>query len=318
MSVSIAVIGECMLELSHTNGAECEHAVPLMMRYGGDTINTSVYLARNHVDVAYVTGLSDDIMSDWLLSQWQGEGIDCALVQRLPGSVPAMYMINVDEQGERSFLYWRKNSPASRIFDSSDAVNLLFESLRQFDYVYVSGISLAILPAAGLANLFTLLSDYQNQGGRIIFDGNYRPRLWDSVAEAQAAYQRMYSITHIALPTLEDESALFGYESEQQLMSVLGDSGVAEIVIKMGGDGCLAQVDGATHYVDAELVEPVDTTAAGDSFNAGYLAARLRGEPAVTACRAGHALAAKVIQHRGAIIPMESLSGSSIAEVGCH
>ena len=315
MSASIAVIGECMLELSHIRGAESEDAIPLLMRYGGDTINTSVYLARNKMDVAYVTGVSDDTMSEWLLQQWHNEGIDCSLVQRLPGSVPAMYMINVDEHGERSFLYWRKDSPASRLFDADEIVATLSESLQRFSHIYVSGISLAILPPAGLSKLLALLGDYHQRGGRIIFDGNYRPRLWDSIDQAQSAYRAMYAMTHVALPTFEDESALFGYETAEQLMTALGDYGIGDIVIKMGGDGCLAQVDGSTHYVDAELVEPVDTTAAGDSFNAGYLAARLRGEPAITACRAGHALAARVIQHRGAIIPVDEIPGPKL---NCH
>jgi hypothetical protein len=55
-----------------------------------------------------------------------------------------------------------------------------------------------------------------------------------------------------------------------------------------------------------EVVQPIDTTAAGDSFNAAYLAARLNGENPVAAATAAHGLAGQVIRHRGAIMPRAS------------
>ena len=303
MSISVAVIGECMLELTHADIVNESTSRPMAMSYGGDTINTSIYLSRNDIAVSYFTGLGDDIMSDWLLEEWTKEGVDCSLVARMPNSVPGMYMINVDDHGERSFLYWRKNSPASRLFDNQDSAAKLFKSISGYDYVYLSGISLAILESESRERLFGLLFEYRQQGGKIVFDGNYRPNLWPSVDLAQQAYSRMYRMTDIALPTLEDETLLYGFESAEQVMQTIRDHGATEIVVKMGGDGCLALQDGTVNFVESETVELVDTTAAGDSFNAGYLAARLKGSSGIDACYAGHSLASKVIQHRGAIIP---------------
>ena len=306
MSVSIAVIGECMLELTHADACKDNKgsaaALPLGMSYGGDTINTSIYLSRNDVDVSYITGLGDDIMSDWLLDEWQKEGIDCSLVTRMPNSVPGMYMINVADDGERSFLYWRKNSPASRIFDEKERSEELFESISKFEYLYLSGISLAILEPQACEQLLGLLEKYRQQGGKLIFDGNYRPNLWSSVVDAQRTYTQIYRITDIALPTLEDEALLFGFDSAEQVMQSIRDLGVSEVVVKMGGEGCLALHNEVTEFIETEPVKPVDTTAAGDSFNAGYLSARLKGRSEIEACQAGHKLAGKVIQHRGAII----------------
>lgn len=304
MSVSIAVIGECMLELTHADRKSSDMALPMTMSYGGDTINTSIYLSRNEVAVSYVTGLGDDIMSDWLLEEWSKEGVDVSLVVRMENSVPGMYMINVDESGERSFLYWRKNSPASRLFDDAGDAAKLFQAIKKYDYLYLSGISLAILESESRERLFGLLDEYRQQGGKLVFDGNYRPNLWPSVDIAQQAYTRVYRMTDIALPTLEDEAELFGYETAEQVMQAIRDCGAEEIVVKMGGDGCVALHNGSVNFVKAELVAPVDTTAAGDSFNAGYLAARFKDSSGTDACYAGHALASKVIQHRGAIIPV--------------
>jgi len=305
MTVSVAVIGECMLELTHADFTLEKSAMPMAMSYGGDTINTSIYLSRNDVNVSYITALGDDIMSDWLLDEWAKEGIDSSLVIRMPNSVPGMYMINVDNDGERSFLYWRKNSPASRMFDDPIAAKQLFQSIARYDYLYLSGISLAILGVEACERLIGLLEDYRQQGGKLIFDGNYRPNLWSSVAAAQQAYLQMYRITDVALPTVEDEALLFGFDSAEQVVEAIRGYGVPEIVVKMGEDGCLALHDGIVNSVAAGQVNPVDTTAAGDSFNAGYLAARLKGDSGLEACNAGHALAAQVIQYRGAIIPAE-------------
>jgi len=301
--VSIAVIGECMLELSHGADQQTDRSRPMTMRYGGDTLNTAIYLSRNNVPVSYVTGLGDDVMSDWLIDEWQREGIDCSLVKRMPNSVPGMYMINVDEHGERSFLYWRANSPASRLFDEPDQCDAIFESIINHTYVYLSGISLAILAPKSLKRLFSLLTRYRKQGGKLIFDGNYRPKLWPSAEAAQQAYSQMYRITDIALPTLEDEELLYGFKTAEQVIKAINQHGVAEIVVKMGEEGCLAYCDEIIEHVAAILVQPIDTTAAGDSFNAGYLAARLQNTNIVEACKDGHTLASKVIQHKGAIIP---------------
>lgn len=305
MRIKIAVIGECMLELSQLPiSASDINSRPMQMGYGGDTLNTSVYLSRGNIETTYVTALGDDTNSDWLIDEWQREKVDCSLIERMPNSVPGMYMIDIDDHGERSFFYWRKNSPASQLFDNQVKVAELFEQLDSFSHIYLSGISLAILPADSLARLFTYLETYRDHGGKIIFDGNYRPKLWKNTETAQRAYQRMYRMTDIALPTLEDEELLFGFNNAELLIESIKQYGVKEIVVKMGGEGCLVYCDDITNFVAARPTNPIDTTAAGDSFNAGFLAARFHGSQVVDACHSGHQLASEVIQQRGAIIPV--------------
>lgn len=303
MSISVAIIGECMLELSRANQVNDERGFASTLSYGGDTLNTAIYLSREAVATRYVTALGDDVMSDWMLNEWRKEGIDCSGVIRMPNSVPGLYMINVADDGERSFLYWRHNSPASRLFDDAVQTKALFESLSEASHIYLSGISLGILPEKSLQRLFEHLAVYRKAGGKIIFDGNYRPALWPDKSTAQQVYRHMYDLTDIALPTLEDESDLFGAKTAEQVVSALQAHGVKEIVVKMGSMGCAYAIEDSLEEVGALTVSPVDTTAAGDSFNAAFLAARLKGCAGVEACQAGHVLASEVIQHRGAIIP---------------
>ena len=294
-----------MLELNLASQPETNRT-PAVLAYGGDTLNTSIYLSRLNAKVDYVTALGDDLMSDWMVSQWQAENVGCDHVYREPNAVPGLYMINVDDEGERSFNYWRANSPASRLFDGAKSV-AIFATLEKYDYLYLSGISIAILKPEIRITLIEFLTQYKANGGKIIFDGNYRPNLWQSTEEAMNCYKALYSLTTIALPTLEDEQILFGYDNAKTALDAILGFGASEVVLKMGEDGCLYSSDDKIGFVPTKKVSVVDTTSAGDSFNAGYLSARLKGLPVIASCESGHILASNVIQHRGAVIPKAAM-----------
>lgn len=307
----VAVIGECMLEVSCLSGDAAGQSLPAVLSYGGDTLNTSVYLARLGVDVDYVTALGDDDMSDWMLQAWRKEGVGCGLVMRIPNSVPGLYLIKLDEKGERSFLYWRARSPATRLFDDAAEAKLLFERLSTYSLIYLSGITLALYAKTARDRLLRFLKRYRAQGGKIAFDSNYRPRLWPSPDVARDIYQQMYRITDLAMPTDEDEALLFGPAVPRVMANRLWAAGVPEVVIKMGANGCLLARAGEIEHIPTEPVNVVDSTAAGDAFNAGFLAASIRGEDWRSAAASAHKLAAVVVQQRGAIIPAAAMPGAN-------
>ncbi|MGF1592154.1 MAG: sugar kinase [Kiloniellaceae bacterium] len=299
----IASIGECMIELSDTAAADGG----MRRTFGGDTLNTAVYLARSLRDSAaevhYVTALGDDPFSDEMLAGWQAEGVNTGLVVRLPGRLPGLYIIRTAASGERSFHYWR-SAAAARELLCDGRPETLADGLAGFDLVYLSGITLAILEGESRERLLTLLARLRDGGVRIAFDTNYRPRLWPDRATAQEAVARTLRFADVALPTFEDEATLFGDPDPEATAVRLHGLGVGEVAVKRGGEPCLISLEGRQAWVPGESVaHPVDTTAAGDSFNAAYLAARLTGETAEVAARAGHRLAARVIATRGAIVP---------------
>ncbi|WP_160151798.1 sugar kinase [Microbulbifer sp. ALW1] len=311
MHKRIAVIGECMLEMNLDGDCRSHHSEPRLnagLSFGGDTLNTALYMSRLGASVDYVTALGDDHLSDWMIHQWQAENIGCDLVKREANATPGLYLIETDSSGERTFLYWRDRAPARRLLDNPQSAKQLFDQLMTFDAVYLSGISLAILSPYGRECLFDFFAAFRRNGGLVIFDGNYRPRLWSSETLTRKAYEQMLRHTDIALPTFEDEQALFGDEDTDAVLTRLQAWGVGEIVLKMGADGCLlVQQNQEPQLVPANKVVPVDTTAAGDSFNAGYLARRLAGSSAVDAALCGHKLAGTVIQFRGAIIAQSAM-----------
>ena len=296
-----------MLEVSSLAADMDQPVLPTNLSFGGDTLNTAIYLARLGQDVDYVTALGDDSMSAWMLKRWLAEGVGCNLVARAPNSVPGLYMIQVDDKGERSFLYWRSNSPATRLFDGAEEAAVLFEKLSAYHQIYLSGISLALYGEAARHRLFDFLNHYRKEGGQVVFDGNYRPRLWSSPEVARDAYEHMYRLADLVLPTDEDEEMLFGAEKPEDVVARLQSFGVEEVVLKMGAVGCFIARESELTHVPAQQVNVVDSTAAGDSFNAGYMAAKLEGLDAESAAKAAHHLASTVIQYRGAIIPREAM-----------
>lgn len=302
MKHTLFVIGECMIELQRDGAA-------LAYRFGGDTLNTAVYLSRetdaDRFAVAYVSALGTDSLSDEMCRGWQQEGIVTDYVQRLPDKLPGMYLIETDAKGERRFHYWRSDS-AARYWLQGPRVDEMRAALLAAPYIYLSGISLAILSAPHRERLFEILSACRANGGMIFFDNNYRPRLWPDQEEARIAYRRVLELASIALLTVDDEVALYGASEDDSAAAIerAQACGVWEVVVKRGAASCIVQNGHErVEVVPQPVANVVDTTAAGDSFGAAYLAARLSGKTVEQAAAAGHALAGRVIQHRGAIIP---------------
>ncbi|WP_029008808.1 sugar kinase [Azospirillum halopraeferens] len=300
---TVAALGECMIELIRRGDGALDLA------FGGDTLNTAVYLARLGVAVDYVTALGDDRISDDMVAAWTAEGVGTGRVLRVPGRTPGLYLIETDDHGERRFLYWRDSAPARDLFVLPGSPALV-EALETYDVLYLSGISLAIWGEAGRAVLFPLLDRLRRRGGRVVFDTNWRPRLWPDRETARQAYDLMFRCTDLALPGVADMQDLYGDTAVETMVDRVRSAGVGEAVVKLAVPGCRIIADGTDLLVPAvPVARVVDTTAAGDSFSAGYLAARLGGAGPEAAARAGHRLAALVIQHRGAIIPREAMAG---------
>jgi 2-dehydro-3-deoxygluconokinase len=303
----IALIGECMLELHGTAFGAMQQS------YGGDTFNTAVYMARcggEALSVWYATALGDDGLSAELMRRWAQQGLELGLVRRIPGRLPGLYQIEVDAHGERRFSFWRDQSAARAYFDVTHDTPLEQRS-ADWDAFYFSGISLAILPPEGRERLFALAQSLRDRGATVVFDNNYRPRLWPDMAVARDSFTRAFAVASVALVTADDHQALFGLASLEDAVLAAQQLPAAEIVIKRGAAPTLVRSggEGPWEAVATEHVpRVVDTTAAGDSFAAGYLSRRLTGQTPAAAAQFGNRLAARVIQHPGALIPLEAMA----------
>lgn len=296
---SVACIGECMVELRQAPGGLYSRG------FGGDTLNTAVYLARLGVATDYITALGDDTLSDGMIAGWQTEGVGTAKVARLRGRLPGVYMIETDARGERKFFHWRESAAARQLMDLPET-DAILQSLAGYDIVYLSAITLSIYDEAGRARLFAALEEIRRRGVRVAFDTNFRARGWPDLDIARRVYAQAFEAADIALASTEDLLPLYPGEGDDGLLARIASP---EAVLKLAEPASIVRFGGARHEVRAEpLTKPVvDTTAAGDSFAAAYLAARLGGADPVAAARAGHDLAGVVVCYPGAIIPRSAM-----------
>ena len=297
----IACIGECMIELNQIDLVQGS----ARLGFAGDTLNTAVYLARLGCDVSYITNLGTDALSAQMLHRFAAEGIDCSLIGLHEARLPGLYAIETDPSGERSFHYWRADSAARTLFSG---VGASLADLKAFDVIYLSGITLAILPPEVRMALIAAARDLKDAGKQVVFDTNHRPRLWPDDATARANFDAMWAATSLALPSYDDEERLYPGLLPSQVIDRISGLGPDEVVMKNGARGPMIRCDGASvQTAMAKAQRVVDTSGAGDSFNAGYLAARLAGAEPLQAAVAGHKLASAVIAHHGAVIPHEAM-----------
>ncbi len=294
----MVVIGECMLELTRD-------ADRWQLGYAGDVFNTALYLSRAGVPTAFMTALGADAFSQELRAEWQADGLDTSMVLTDPSRLPGLYAVRNDADGERHFYYWRDRSAARQLF-TLPGIEAAVARARAARQLYLSGITLSLFTQAEREQLHAIAAAVRAGPGQVIFDPNYRPAGWRMPEEARAAIRAMAGFVSVVLPTFADEAALFGDASPAVTAARWHDWGVEQVIVKLGAQGCLvSSADGAESIPGVKVDRVIDTTGAGDAFNAGWIAARSAGQDLMQAAHSANRLAALVIQHRGAILPRD-------------
>ncbi len=238
----VACIGECMIELRQAPGGLYSRG------FGGDTLNTAVYLARLGIDVDYITALGDDSLSDEMIAGWSAEGVGTGRVARLRGKLPGIYLIETDQRGERRFFHWRESSAARQLMDLPETGDIL-NSLAGYEVVYISAITLSIYSAQGRAKLIDALRRARKQGARIAFDTNFRARGWPDLNVARAVFDDAFEAADIVLASTEDLLPLYPGESNDSLLARIPGK---EAVLKLADPVSIVRYEGVSQELKAE------------------------------------------------------------------
>lgn len=295
-------IGECMAEMAPTDTDG-----DFRLGYAGDTFNTAWYLARIAPDaqVSYFTAVGDDPLSEKMRGFMRDSGIDDSYIATIPGKTVGLYLISLD-QGERSFSYWRGQSAARSLADDQ---NRLDAAMAQADVIYFSGITLGVLPADRRSAFIDALRNARAAGKTIAFDPNLRPRLWASGEKMTTEIMRGAAVSDLVLPSFEDEADWFNDADPKATAQRYLDAGAATVLVKNGAHAVLFADDGRFGEVPVDAADSVvDTTAAGDSFNAGFFAGHATGQPLENNIRFACTLSRNVIGQRGALVEINPAS----------
>ncbi|SFB00972.1 2-keto-3-deoxygluconate kinase [Poseidonocella pacifica] len=291
-------IGECMIEMApRADGS-------YSMGFAGDTFNTAWYARRvagPDLEIGYLSAVGDDGPSQEMTTFMREAGVRPELAVR-PGRAVGLYMISLIE-GERSFSYWRSTSAATTLADDLDRL----PGLGAGDMAFFSGITLAILPESGREKLLAALAKARAEGVTVAFDPNLRPRLWSGTEDMCRWIMRGAEVADIALPSYEDEGAHFGDADKAATGARYLSAGAQLVIVKDGPLPVLLVTPEAENLVETVPAEQVvDTTAAGDSFNARFLVGVLSGETATVAAAQACGLSRQVIGAHGALVESAS------------
>lgn len=305
----IHFLGECMVELRSLSSTGTESTMG--QSFAGDVYNSAVYLKRCFpaINASVVTAVGLDKLSDKMLATFEGEGIDTQYVFRHDTKAPGLYLIETDETGERSFTYWRSDAAARKIMDflNEDVTS----KLAKGDIFFFSGISLAVVEPGAREVLWEKLEKLKRMGVQLVFDPNYRARLWEGPEQARMAFEKALALSDVALPGVEDLTALYGITDAQGVLDFCTPFGLLEVVVKNGPASVVTSLSGKVESHDITPVENVvDTTSAGDAFNGVYLGTRLDGGSVSDAVQKASKAAGTVIQHPGAIIPKPAFTAA--------
>ncbi len=298
----IVFIGEAMLELVNTNQET------LKKSFAGDTYNSSVYLKRAFPDddVAFMTAVGKDTLSCSFIAALNKEAINSSFIG-LSNNHMGAYMVLNDESGERSFLYWRNDSAAKSMMESFDDEQMQ----ASFDVVFFSGITLAILNSEHRSLFFKLIERLKSSGSLIIFDPNYRAKLWASELEAKQVMQTAFELSDWLMPGVEDFATLYGLTDVESCLTFCKQFAFKEVVLKHGDKAVhIVNDEGALAVQITPSTRVIDTTSAGDAFNGIYIGARLQGANAKYAAELASYAAKRVIETPGAIMPADEFNSS--------
>lgn len=289
-------IGECMVELAP--GAQADD---LKLGFAGDTFNTAFYVKSLAPQCAsrFVSRVGRDAVSDQMLAMMDRAGVETDHVLKSADRSVGLYLISL-ENGERSFSYWRDTSAARQLAQDR---NRLEAAIDGGDLIYFSGITMAILDAAGRATLLDVLRKARQAGKTVAFDSNLRPRLWASTSDMTQTIMQAAGVSDIVLPSFDDEVAHFGDADIAATRDRYRDAGATTVIVKDGAGDVHYLRDGETGAVTAPVVDQiVDTTSAGDSFNAGFFVGLDYCDTTQDAIRLAANTAGRVIGQKGALV----------------
>lgn len=292
--VDIAIIGECLVELS-SNGTLADTST-LNKFFGGDTVTTAVAIARLGGNVTYLTQVGNDGFSEFILSSLQKENIDTSLIKS-NDEQNGMYIVSRTLE-KKELLYYKRKTAATKL--SIDDISE--DYIKQLKLIYSTGIvqSLSASSRELVRESFRIAKE---NDVLTAYDPNYTSCFMNST-DTKEYFEEIVEFTDIIFLSLKNDAArLYEVDSIDKVVKYFWDKGVKIVVIKSHIDnGYYTGYRGEISFTEFyNSQKAIDTTASGDVFNGGFLYAITNGYAPSEAAKFASVVSGLQTQNYGAI-----------------
>ena len=239
---------------------DSQYCEPVVLACGGDAFNVAYNASKLGAKTALAGARGRDPWGDFLSEQASGAGIDinCIKISETLGTANCVVM--VERSGARHFAYY----PGTNDLLSADYVDIA--AIDKCSILHIGGaLALPSLDGDGMASL---LGRAKSMGKTVTVDVTYSPD-----GNWYGKLKDCFPYIDIFMPSIGEASMICGSSDPYACVNFLLGKGVGNVIVKMGADGCIAADASQNRHFPAAPANVVDTTGAGDCFNAGFLAA---------------------------------------------
>ena len=272
--------------------------------FAGDTLNFCNYLDKKKLNAFFLSAIGKSEINQSLLDFVKSKNISTKYIKQINQFEIGLYLIKNKDNGEKQFFYWRDESAAKQYFNSIDFINL-FKELKNFDYIYFSGITLSIIHVSKLNNFIKLLKLLKSKKIKIVFDFNIRPTRWNK-KNLNNFFDSVLKFVDICFLSGEDMSYWKNKNGIKSYEQIVRKYKIKHSIFRKNAKFTYVFLNKNKYVFKNKLLKKVvDTSGAGDGFNAAYLSNFIVNNDPILALKAGSTLGSKIVMKKGAIVDVK-------------
>lgn len=298
MSYKICSIGECMIELTNIDNKKYSLSV------AGDTLNFCFYLNKELFKVFYFTAIGNSDISKEALIFFQKNNINTQLVHKDLSNEIGLYIIKNKKSGEKKFYYWRDNS-AAKYYLNNLKLKKIYKKIYNFDFLYLTGITLSLIEKKNLNNLIDFINFCKSKNCKIIFDLNLRIKRWNK-KDLLSFFKKILLKVDILFASGEDIKLWKGNDNIITFLNIIKKNKISHGIYRKNAKYNYSFLNKNKYVVQNKILNKVvDTSGAGDGYNAAYLNNFIQTNDPKKALKAASKIGAKIIMKKGAIVDVK-------------
>ena len=298
MKINVCSIGEAMIEISNIKNSLYNQS------FAGDTLNFCNYLDKKKLNAFFLSAIGKSEINQSLLDFVKSKNISTKYIKQINQFEVGLYLIKNKDNGEKQFFYWRDESAAKHYFNNIDFLNL-YKELKNFDYIYFSGITLSIIHISKLNNFIKLLRLLKSKKIKIVFDFNIRPTRWNK-KNLNNFLDSVLKFVDICFLSGEDMNYWKNKNNIKSYEQIVRKYKLKHSIFRKNAKFTYVFLNKTRYVFKNKLLKTVvDTSGAGDGFNAAYLSNFIVNNDPVLALKAGSSLGSKIVMKKGAIVDVK-------------